>query len=213
MPLISCYDVLVRIFPMPTKKAPVADSAEQIGAVSTDAAMPLSGEDFEYAMPDAVAEPDPGEAGREAPAPLSGEALLNFFNSKRESLPVSEIARQAGYITLATRDGKTQERVMMSRFNAALLCAQGIDTGVSTSATGRSHAGKTQARISGSGILLVSQLATREVGGQPGDVYSVTYPGDGQILLTPTGENRPVEPRKKAEIEEPGTPLLDAPAA
>lgn len=196
---------MVRIPPMSIKKAPVADPA--------DAAMPLSGENFEYAMPDVVAEPDPGEAGRGSLAPLSGEALLNFFNSKRESLPVSEIARQAGYITLATRDGRTQERVMMSRFNAALLCAQGIDTGVSTSATGRSHAGKTQARISGSGILLVSQLATREVGGQPGDVYCVTYPGDGQILLTPTGENRPVEPRKKAEIEEPGTPLLDAPAA
>ena len=101
---------------------------------------------------------------------------------------------------------------MMNQFNAALLYAQGIDTGVATSGTGRSHAGKTQARISGSGILLVSQLATREVGGRPGDVYSVTYPGGGQILLSPTGENRPVEPRNKV-IEEPGTPLLDHVAA
>lgn len=199
---------------MPTKKTPVADPAEQLDAVPVDLALTAPAEGFEYAMPDVVAESDPGEAGRgDASAPLVGEALLAFFNSNRESLPVSEIARQAGYVTLATRNGATQERVMMSRFNAALLFAQGIDTGTGSSGTGRSHAGKTQARISGSGILLVSQLATREVGGSPGDVYSVTYPGNGQILLTPTGENRPVEPRNKSTAEEPGTPLLDDPSS
>lgn len=205
---------MVRIPPMPTKKAPAADFPEQLEAVPDDTVLPFPGKDFEYAAPDVVAESDPGEAGRgDASAPLVGEALLTFFNSNRESLPASEIARQAGYVTLATRNGVTQERVMMSRFNAALLFAQGIDTGTGNPGTGRSHAGKTQARISGSGILLVSQLATREVEGRPGDVYSVTYPGGGQILLTPTGENRPVEPRNKSAIEEPGTPLFDDPSS
>lgn len=201
---------MVRIPPMPTKKAPVADFPEQLEAVPDDTVLPSPGKDFEYVVPDSAAEPDPGEAGR---APLVGEALLAFFNFNRESLPASEIARQAGYVTLATRNGVTQERVMMSRFNAALLFAQGIDTGTGNPGTGRSHAGKTQARISGSGILLVSQLATREVEGRPGDVYSVTYPGGGQILLTPTGENRPVEPRSKSVIEEPGTPLFNDPSS
>lgn len=200
---------MVRIPPMPIKKAPAADLTEQLEAVPADTVLPSPGKDLKYALLDAVAEPDSSEA----PAPLVGEALLTFFNSNRESLSVNEIARQAGYVTLATRNGVTQERVMMSRFNAALLFAQGIDTGTGSSGTGRSHAGKTQARISGSGILLVSQLATREVGGSPGDVYSVTYPGGGQILLTPTGENRPVEPRNKSAIEEPGTPLLDDPSS
>jgi hypothetical protein len=196
---------MVRIPPMPTKKAPAVDFTEQLEAVPVNVALPLPSEGFEYAAPDPVAEPDPSGA----PAPLTGEALLAFFNSNRESLSVNEIARRSGYVTLATRNGVTQERVMMSRFNAALLFAQGIDTGTGSSGTGRSHAGKTQARISGSGILLVSQLATREVDGSPGDVYSVTYPGERQILLTPTGENRPVEPRNKVATEEPGTPLLD----
>jgi hypothetical protein len=200
---------MVRIPPMPTKKAPAADFAEQLEAVPVDVAPPLPSEGFEYAALDPVAEPDPSEA----PAPLIGEALLAFFNSNRESFPINEIARRAGYVTLATRNGVTQERVMMGRFNAALLFAQGIDTGTGSYGTGRSHAGKTQARISGSGILLVSQLATREVEGRPGDVYSVTYPGGGQILLTPTGENRPVEPRNKSAIEWPGTPLLDDPSS
>lgn len=200
---------MVRIPPMPTKKAPVADFPEELEAVPGDTVLPSPGKDFEYVVPDSAAEPNPSET----PAPLVGEALLTFFNSNRESLSVNEIARRAGYVTLATRNGVTQERVMMSRFNAALLFAQGIDTGTGSSGTGRSHAGKTQARISGSGILLVSQLATREVEGRPGDVYSVTYPGGGQILLTPTGENRPVEPRNKSVIEEPGTPLLDNPSS
>lgn len=189
---------------MPTKKAPATDFTEQLEAAPVDAALPFPSEGIEYLAP-----VDSGEAL----APLVGEALLAFFNSNRENLPVGEIARRAGYVTLATRNGVTQERVMMSRFNAALLFAQGIDTGTGSSGTGRSHAGKTQARISGSGILLVSQLATREVGGKPGDVYSVTYPGNGQILLTPTGENRPVEPRNKSTAEEPGTPLLDDPSS
>jgi hypothetical protein len=56
--------------------------------------------------------------------------------------------------------------------------------------------------------LLVSKLAVENVGGVPGAIFSVTYPGDGAILLTPTGKVTPIS-RRKGSGEEPGTPPLD----
>lgn len=103
---------------------------------------------------------------------------------------------------------------MQAQFNEAFLEAQGIETGGRSSGLGRSHAGLTRARVSGQGILLVSQLATRNVGAEPGHIFEVSYPGDGQILLSPTDEVKPVVPRKKGkQEEEPGVPLIDCMAA
>jgi len=39
-------------------------------------------------------------------------------------------------------------------------------------------------------------------------VFEVSYPGEGVIVLTPTGEVKPVVSRKGQPEEEPGTPLL-----
>jgi hypothetical protein len=142
------------------------------------------------------------------PARLAGEELLAFYDEKQAiGRRHAEIAYDAGYYTV-TKSG--QERVTMAQFNAALLAAKGVDIGDKASGGGgRSHAGLTKARVSGQGILLVSQLATRHVGAEPGHVFEVSYPGDGQILLSPTGEVKPVVPRKAKTEEEPGTPLLD----
>ena len=142
----------------------------------------------------------------EAVTRLVGAELLAFYNEKTaagRSYP--DIARDAGYRKV-TKTG--QERAMKSQFANALLQAQGIDTG--TSSTGSySHAGETRARVTGQGQLLVSQLAARKIGAQAGEVFEVSYPGDGCILLTPTGIVEPVRPRKGETIEQPGTPLLD----
>lgn len=149
------------------------------------------------------------EAAREADLPvrLAGEELLNFYNEKKAAGRThAQIAYDAGYYTV-TKSG--QERVMQAQFNEAFLKAQGIETGDGPSGPGRSHAGLSKARVSGQGILLVSQLATRHVDAKPGDVFSVSYPGNGQILLTPTDEVKPVVPRKSKATEEAGTPLLD----
>lgn len=140
------------------------------------------------------------------PARLIGEDLLAFYEAKKQAgRRHAEIAYDAGYYSV-TKAG--QERVTMAQFNAAMLNAKGVDVGGKTGAAGRSHAGLTKARVSGQGILLVSQLATRHVGAEPGYVFEVSYPGDGQILLTPTGEVKPVVSRKGQPEEEPGTPLL-----
>ncbi len=145
----------------------------------------------------------------ESPEPvrLTGEELLAFYDEKQQAgRRHAEIAYDAGYYTV-TKTG--QERVTMAQFNAALLEAKGVNTGDKSAGGGRSHAGLTKARVSGQGILLVSQLATRNVGAVEGSIFEVSYPGDGQILLTPTGEVKPVVPRKDKSAEEPGTPLLD----
>jgi hypothetical protein len=165
-------------------------------------------------------EPEELEAAEEletlgTPERLSGQELLDFYAAKKaEGFSHSDIAYKAGYYTV-TQGG--QERTMTAQFNEAMLLAQGIEIGGKPAAAGRSHAGMSKARVSGQGILLVSQLATRAVGAEPGAVFSVEYPtgefaGPGaQILLTLTDEFKPVVTRKsKGKVEEePGAPLLD----
>jgi hypothetical protein len=141
-------------------------------------------------------------------ARISGSDLLEFYATRKAAGRThAQIAYDAGYYTI-TKAG--HERVMQAQFNEAYLAAQGVEIGDGSSGPGRSHAGLSKARVSGQGILLVSQLATRHVGAKPGDVYSVSYPGGGQILLMPTDEVKPVVHRKnKSTEEQPDTPLLD----
>ena len=142
----------------------------------------------------------------EAVTRLVGAELLAFYNEKTAAgRSYLDIAFGAGYRKV-TKTG--QKRAMKSQFANALLQAQGIDTGTSPTGSGGSHAGETRARVTGQGQLLVSQLAARKIGAQAGEVFEVSYPGDGCILLTPTGIVEPVRPRKGETIEQPGTPLL-----
>lgn len=143
----------------------------------------------------------PETAETEQPVQLTGAELMAFYQQKlQDGCSHDQIAFKAGYYSV-TKNG--QERVLGSRFSEALLEAQGFPVGKKRGAgAGRSHAGLTRARVSGSGILLVSQLATRNVGAEPGAVFAVDYPADGQILLTMTGEVKPVIRRKVAESEE-----------
>lgn len=195
----------VRIHPMPTKtKAAPEPTMEEPQIIDE----PQEQGDWEFdesADYSAAACPAPESS---EPVQLTGEALLAFYDEKRAAgRSHVEIAYDAGYYTV-TKAG--QERVTKAKFNAALLEAKGVNTGDKSAGGGRSHAGLTKARVSGQGILLVSQLATRNVGAEPGAVFEVGYPGDGVIVLTPTGEIKPVVPRKgKGEGEEPGTPLFD----
>jgi hypothetical protein len=201
---------------MPTKTKAAAAVAEPAELEAPLESMEESGDwdDTEYpaeteeATEEAPQEEEAAETSApepELPVRLAGQELLDFYNEKKAAGRThSQIAYDAGYYTV-TKSG--QERVMQAQFNEAFLKAQGIETDDSPSGPGRSHAGLSKARVSGQGILLVSQLATRHVDAQPGDVYAVSYPGGGQILLTPTGEVKPVVKRK--EKEEPGTPLLD----
>lgn len=191
---------------MPTK-AKAAPVIEEQGHETTEEVL----EDFGNTQAqgfDCSDSADESSPEQDEPVRLVGEELLAFYNEKKAAGRThSEIAYDAGYYTV-TKSG--QERVMQAQFNEAFLEAQGIETGSRSSNPGRSHAGLTKARVSGQGILLVSQLATRNVGAEPGHIFEVSYPGDGQILLSPTGEVKPVVPRKKGEQEEPGTPLFDA---
>lgn len=140
----------------------------------------------------------------EEPVQLTGAELMAFYQQKMsEGVSHDEIARKAGYYSI-TKNG--HERVLRAAFGEALLEAQGFPVGKKAAPAGRNYAGFSRARVSGSGILLVSQLATRHVGAEPGAIFSVSYPGDGSIVLTPTGEVKPVVRRN---VEEPGTPLLD----
>jgi hypothetical protein len=183
---------------MPTKtKAAVMDEPEVIEQEYEDAPEP------EFEIEDAdYSESDPDEAD-----PLTGEELLAFHDEKAaQGMSLKDIAYMAGYFSV-TKTG--QERVNSTAFKDALLEAKGIAVGGKRSGGGRGHAGLSRARVSGSGILLVSQLAVRNVDAGPGAVFSVSYPGDGQILLTPTGEVTPIV-RRKGSAEEPGTPLVDA---
>lgn len=143
----------------------------------------------------------------EQPTRLTGDELLAFYAQKKEAGRThAEIAYDAGYYSV-TANG--QERVALAKFNEAYLEAQGIETGGKASGGGRNHAGFSKARVSGQGILLVSQLATRHVGADPGTVFTVTFPEPGKILLEMTDEIKPVIPRKRSTDEQPGTPLLD----
>lgn len=208
------------IHPMPTKtKAAPELATEELGYQDSEEVLEDSG-DMAEDLTDEGTEPDDspacglssGEAVETAtlaehPARLTGPELLAFYNEKKEAGRThAQTAYDAGYYTV-TKDG--QERVMQAQFNAALLQAQGIETGSESTGAGRSHAGLSKARVSGQGILLVSQLATRHVLANPGDVFEVSYPGEGQILLRPTGEVKPVVPRKGKATEESGAPLLD----
>ena len=193
---------------MPTKVKAKAASVEEL--IAEDPAE--AGSDAEFEFDDSADYSGDGESDSpepEQPVRLVGPELLAFYNEQKVlGRTHAEIAFDAGYYTV-TKNG--QERVMQAQFNEAFLEAQGIETGGRSSGTGRSHAGLSRARVSGQGILLVSQLATRNVGAEPGAVFEVSYPGDGQILLSPTGEVKPVVPRKKGQQEEePGTPLFDA---
>lgn len=209
------------IHPMPTKTkaAPVVEEpiADPTSAEELEDSLADSEEDWEDGGDDDDAEPDSqhdpeavetSEAQEpEAVTRLTGAELLAFYNEKTaagRSYP--DIARDAGYCKV-TKTG--QERAMRSQFANALLQAQGIDTGTSPAGSGGSHAGETRARVTGQGQLLVSQLAARKIGAQAGEVFEVSYPGDGCILLTPTGIVEPVRPRKGEVIEQRGTPLLD----
>lgn len=188
---------------MPTKTKATAESAiEEQGYQGPEEVLEDSG-DFDGASE----EPETDSPEPELPERITGPELLEFYAAKKEAgLNHAQIAYAAGYYTI-TKTG--QERVMQAQFNEAYLSAQGIETGGESASSGRSHAGLSKARVSGQGILLVSQLATRHVGALPGYVFEVSYPGNGQILLTPTGDVKPVIPRKAKTFEKPGTPLLD----
>ncbi len=157
--------------------------------------------------PAELVEPAEALAPTEPVTRLVGAGLLAFHGEQKAAGRThAEIAFDAGYQTI-TKTG--QERVMIAQFNKALLEAQGIETGGGPTGPGRSHAGETKARVSGQGILLVSQLATRKIGAKVGEVFDVSYPEGGCILLTPTGVVEPVKPRKSEPVEQPGTLLLD----
>lgn len=194
---------------MPTKTKAAAAIVEEPQYEAPEEVLEDSGDwEAEAQEADYSGEPEACEAPEpEQPVKLTGEQLKVYFNENKDQFSHVEIAKAAGYFTI-TKDGK--ERMLMAAFNNALLkVLNGIEfSKPSATGTGRSHAGLTQARVSSQSLLLVSQLAVRHVGAEPGDVFAVTYPGDGAILLTPTGEVKPVVPRKKS-AEQPGTPLLD----
>jgi hypothetical protein len=154
------------------------------------------------------AEATPEEAP-EPPARLVGQELLDFYTAKEaEGWGHEQIGFHAGYVS-KTKTG--QERFQSAAFNKEYLKAKGtIKGGESTSGGGRSHAGESRARVTGQGVLLVSQLAVSRVGAARGEVFAVEYPADGQILLISTGVVEAVIPRgKRVAPEQAGTPLLD----
>lgn len=155
------------------------------------------------------------EKAPEPPARLVGQELLDFYNAKRaEGWKHNTIGFHANYVSV-TKTG--QQRFQKSAFNEEWLKVTGvIEESESPSGGGRSHAGETRARVTGQGVLLVSQLAVNRVGAVTGEVFAVSYPADGQILLTTTGTVEPVIPRglylavhKRAAPEQAGIPLLD----
>lgn len=195
---------------MPTKTKAAATPVEEAPEMEEQIETAADAESFGDGEP----ETDAGACAMpetELPTRLTGDALLLFFNEQREAgVEYDKIARSAGYYTV-TKDGN--ERIARAQFNAALLEAQGIETGSKpASSGGRGRGSINRARVSSQGILLVSQLAVAHVGAERGAIFEVSYPGDGSILLSPTGEIKPVVPREKrkeAAEEEPGTPLLD----
>ena len=158
---------------------------------------------------DAEAAPEAPEEAPELPVRLVGQELLDFYTAKEaKGWGHEQIGFHAGYVS-KTKTG--QERFQSAAFNKEYLKAKGtIKGGGSASGGGRSHAGETRARVTGQGVLLVSQLAVNRVGAVAGEVFVVEYPADGQILLTSTGTVEAVIPRgKRAASEQADTPLLD----
>jgi hypothetical protein len=166
---------------------------------------------------DSEAEADDSEEsdGVEQPERKTGEDLLAFAQKlKSEGRSLGDIAYAAGYYSV-NAEGK--ERVLKSQLNQALLAAQGFLPGSETAGKASQHRGRERARVVGTGMLQVSQLACRQIGAEPGRVFSVEYPtgefvGPGaQILLTMTEEVDEIRSRRRKgePVEESGTPLLD----
>lgn len=204
---------------MPTKvkaaPAPVADEVMEEPAYEAPEEDEGGYDENEEIDGDTEEESTEDSGDSEEPVRKVGQELLDFVEAKTaEGRTLTDIAYQAGYYTL-TKTGS--ERVLKAQFNQALLEAKGYDLGGRSKGTGagRGGSGLSRARVSGSGLLLVSQLAAREVGAIPGSVFSIEYPtGDltgpgAQILLTLTDEFREVVPRGSRSEEESGTPLLD----
>lgn len=205
--------------PAPVAEEPIEEPVYEAG--ESEAPMdpePSEDEESEDESPEEQepSEDEESEDEEEGPVQLTGARLLEFYDAKRaQGCNHARIAFLAGYYS-KTKTGS--ERVLKAQFNQRLLEAQGVDTGGGTGSgkgTGGGNAGLTRARVSGTGILLVSQLAARRVGAEPGYVFSVEYPqGDlegpgAQILLTLTDEFKEVVPRgpRGATAEQPGTPL------
>jgi hypothetical protein len=181
---------------MPSKKAAITAVEDEVSEVEA--------EGFDHEEITSTDEPDAGQSP--AQNRLTGEELLQFYAQEKErGRSHAEIAFSAGYYS-TTKNGF--QRVLEHQFNRAFLEAQGHDVG-GKARSGRPSTGLTQARVTGSGFLLVSQLAIRQVGAKPGDLFEVSYPEGGGVLLVPTGENKPVKQRKSDTAEQPGTPLLD----
>ena len=164
-------------------------------------------EDFAEGEDASADEPEADEEEGTA-ALLTGAELLELHATKvAEGMALKDIAYQAGYFGI-TKDGKT--RISLNAFKDALLEANGISVAKKKSVMGRGRgsAGLARARVSGAGVLLVSNMAVAHVGAEVGSIFQVSFPGEGQILLTATGEIVPVSPRGKSQ-EEPGTSLLD----
>lgn len=139
-----------------------------------------------------------GEESEEGEALLSGADLLAFYEEQAAAgVSHKDIAYKAGYYSVTK---KGVERINGVQFSEALLEAKGLPISKAKPAGGgRNYPGARRARVSAAGMLLVSQLAVRNVGGVPGAIFSVSYPGDGSILLTPTGEITPMRTRDKGE--------------
>jgi hypothetical protein len=210
---------------MPTKRAsatvepivedPILDEEQVVDSEDNDL------EAFEQPL-EFPADPPEDETGDEEepddieqPERVTGEELLAFakeLSAKGKSL--GEIAYAAGYYSV-NAEGK--ERVLTAQLNQAILAAQGF---MFARPDGKAslHRGRERARVVGTGMLQVSQLACRQIGAEPGRVFSVEYPtGDlvgvgSQILLTMTGEVDEIRSRRRKgqPVEEPGAPLLGA---
>jgi hypothetical protein len=205
-----------------TKKAPEAeieitevgptDAVEENLLADTDYDQePLVDPDgqFHHESQGVEAAPEAPEAAPELPVRLVGQELLDFYTAKKaEGWSHEAIGFNAGYVSITKTK---QERFQSAAFNKEWLKVTGvIEPGESSPGGGRSHAGETRARVTGQGVLLVSQLAVNRVGAVAGEVFAVEYPADGQILLTTTRVVEAVIPRgKRAAPEQAGTPLLD----
>lgn len=211
--------------------AALAEPATEDSTVNEECALPSAPEDedayegdYEGGYNDEGGEDDAEDNGEEdettdstkapeQPDRLTGDELLaKAEEMKLEGKGVGQIAWACGYYSVG-KNG--QERVLKAQFNQALLAAQGFQLGGGVTGAGRQHRGRDRARVVSTGVLQVSQLAARQIGAEPGRVFSVEYPtGDlvgpgAQILLTMTEEIDAIRPRTRGENpEQPSTPLL-----
>jgi hypothetical protein len=196
---------------MPTKTKSAAATVEEPQYEAPEETLEETLEDLaeeQWEDPDAADAPEVADATR-----LTGSELADFFREQKAAgVPLTEIARQAGYVAV-TKAGT--ERLMMAAFNNALLVALDVVDPGQTSVgrgPGRASTAMERARVSGNMSLLVGRAAVTAAGGVQGSIFSVSFPEPNSILLTLTDEIKPVVPRKqgKAETaEQPGTPLLD----